>query len=333
MTGPASDGPEGSPVPGGFAARSRVRYATERARLGRAVDRLRDTSSFIDSLVRAWEYDSEIGGGLMAGALAFRLFMFMVPFTVFSFAVLATLGDLLNRAPRDMAEKAGIGGILADGIVNVNTMSSTSRYVLIAITGYAMILASRTVIRTIVDAYCLIWRMPRLRMKRTRAGLILIAFVMIYGYLATLLGRLRSVAPAPGFALTVAAIAVPLLAWLWASAVLPHGGAPAWALIPGTVTFAIGVEAIHLFTVYWVSNEVTAKSETYGVIGISLTVLLWAYIVGRLVTGTAVVNAVLWRRFEETHPEELEAAGVGAASDSRTRLALAWIRSAAGLFR
>lgn len=331
MTSDPVDDPTPRP---GFTARSRARFDAERVRLGHTVDRLRDTSSFVDSLVRAWEYDSEIGGGLMAGALAFRLFMFMVPFTVFSFALLATIGDLLHRAPREMADKAGIGGILADGIVNVNTMSSTSRYLLLAITGYAMVFASRTVIRTIVDAYCLIWRMPRLRMKRTRAGLILIGFVMIYGYLATALGRLRSVAPAPGLALTVGAIAVPLLAWLWASAVLPHGDAPAWALIPGTVTFAIGVEAIHLFTVYWVAHEVTAKSETYGVIGISLTVLLWAYIVGRLVTGTAVVNAVLWRRFEETHPEELEALhAAGATSESRTRLALAWVRSAAGLFR
>jgi len=167
------------PARPGLTARSRARYVAERERAGRTVDRLRGTSSLVDSLVRAWEYDSEIGGGLMAGALAFRLFMFMVPFTVFSFAALAEIGDLLNREPRQMAHAAGIGSVLSDGIVNVTTMSSTSRLLLLGITGYAMVVASRTVIRTIIDAYCLIWRVPRLRTKRTRAGLLLITFVTV----------------------------------------------------------------------------------------------------------------------------------------------------------
>ena len=242
--------------------------------------------------------------------------------------------DLFGLPPRDLADRAGIGGVLADGVVNVNTLSGSSRLVIILISGYATVLASRSVIRTIIDAYCLIWRMPRLRTKRTRPGLVLIGFTLIYGALSTGIGRVRAIAPAPGLALTVAAIAVPLLAWLWASATLPHDGAPVWALIPGAVTFAIGVEAIHLFTVYWIAREVTSKSQTYGVIGISLTVLFWAYIVGRLVTGTAVVNAVLWRRFEETHPDEIEDAHrSGATAESRTRLGLVWLLSAAGLFR
>ena len=65
-----------------------------------------------------------------------------------------------------------------------------------------------------------------------------------------------------------------------------------------------------------------------------LGVLLWAYVVGRLLTGTAVVNATLWRRFVEHHPEAVEAAQRQYA-DARSRAALgsAWLRSAAGLFR
>jgi len=326
----------GEPVPGrvGPSERIRARWQAERRRLNRTVGRLRSSSTLVDALARTWEYDAEVGGGLMAGALAFRLFMFMVPFTVCSFTIVASLADLFGLAARDLSQRIGIGGILADGVVNVNSLSLTSRLVLLAITAYATVIAARTVIRTIVDAYCLIWRMPRLRVRRTRAGLVFIGFVAVYGVLTTGLARLRAVAPAPGLALTVLAIAVPLVAWLWASAVLPRGDAPAWALIPGAVTFAVGVELIHVFTVFWIAREVASKSETYGVIGISLTVLLWAYICGRLVTGTAVVNAVLWRRFVQDHPQELDAArGRDASAQSRTRLAAVWLRSAAGLFR
>ena len=330
MTDPTSEGDRGP----GRVERTRVRALAARRDAAERVTALRSTSSLIDSLVRAWEYDSEIGGGLMAGALAFRLFLYMVPFTACSFALLSLLSTLTGSNPHHLSDAVGIGGVLAKGVGNTGSISSTSRWVLLVVSGYATVLGARTVVRTLVDAYCLVWRIPRLRVKRTRAAMVLIGFTAVYALLASLLGRLRAVAPAPGVALTIAALAVPLLAWWWASAHLPHADAPAWALLPGAVVFAVGVEAIHIFTIVYISRSVASKSETYGVIGVSLGVLLWAYVVGRLLTGTAVVNATLWRRFVEHHPEAVEAVRRQHA-DARSRAALgsAWLRSAAGLFR
>ena len=42
---------------------------------------------------------------------------------------------------------------------------------------------------------------------------------------------------------------VPLVSWWWASVQLPHADAPAWALLPGAVVFALGMQAMHLFTI------------------------------------------------------------------------------------
>jgi uncharacterized BrkB/YihY/UPF0761 family membrane protein len=38
------------------------------------------------------------------------------------------------------------------------------------------------------------------------------------------------------------------------------------------------------------------KSETYGAIGTALTVLLWAYVFGRIMTASAMLNAAGWKK-------------------------------------
>ena len=37
-------------------------------------------------------------------------------------------------------------------------------------------------------------------------------------------------------------------------------------------------------------------SELYGALGAAASVLLWLYLIGRLVVGSAVLNATLWER-------------------------------------
>jgi len=51
--------------------------------------------------------------------------------------------------------------------------------------------------------------------------------------------------------------------------------------------------------VYWIARYVESKTETYGAIGFAIALLLWAYLIGRLITTSAVVNESLWTRNQE----------------------------------
>ena len=97
---------------------------------------------------------------------------------------------------------------------------------------------------------------------------------------------------------TLAMTLIPAGLWLLASLrFLPHPAGAGWHdLLPGALFVGLGVEALHVFTVVWVSRSFESKSETYGAIGGSLALLLWAYVVGRVLAGSAVLNAVVWRR-------------------------------------
>lgn len=331
------DAPDSADADGVAPGAPPSRRARLRARQDHYANRfadLRRRSGLTDALARAWELDTEVGGGIMAGALAFRLFLFMVPFSFLGFLLVGSSASLAASSPTEMAQRAGIGGLLAKGVVNADSISHTNQFFLIVIAGYAMITAARSVVGTIIDAYALIWRMPRVKMKRMKPALLFIAFVALVSMLSSYLGKLRAAAPAPGLTLTLAWLLLPVVAGWWAAAKLPHGDAPVWALFPGAVLFGVGIQAMHLFTVYYVSRSVASKSETYGVIGVALAVLLWAYVSGRFITAIAVVNAALWRRFCQVHPEDVEqATAIGAEHGSRLRSWWDWVRSAAGLLR
>src|SRR6476646_6237174 len=78
---------------------------------------------------------------------------------------------------------------------------------------------------------------------------------------------------------------------------MPRAPDMPWAaLLPGAVVFGVGLEVLHLVTVYWIANQIEHKTDTYGAIGFALALLLWAYLLGRLITSAAVVNATLWTR-------------------------------------
>jgi uncharacterized BrkB/YihY/UPF0761 family membrane protein len=65
------------------------------------------------------------------------------------------------------------------------------------------------------------------------------------------------------------------------------------------VFFGIGMEILHVLTVYWIAHEVESKTDTYGAIGFALALLLWAYLMGRFITSSAVINESLWTNYQE----------------------------------
>ena len=324
----------GEPSRTGRLASGKARLESERTKYIARFEEVRSRSGLLDALARAWEHDSQVGGGLLGGALAFRLFLFMVPYVLVVFTILGAASRVASSSPTEMAHTAGISGVLAKGIFTTSSLTDTHRFVLLALGGWATLSAARAVVTTLIEAHRLAWHDPPVKTKKWGPALVFIGFVTVIALASSYIGKLRAAAPAPGFALTLAWIAIPVVAWWWASSRLPHGKAPVWALFPGAVLFGIGLQAMHMFTVLWMGRQVSHKSETYGALGVALTVLAWCYLVGRLVSGAAVLDAALWRRFEDKHPDQIEAAATGQVGDlSRIRLLLAWITSAAGLLR
>ena len=92
-------------------------------------------------------------------------------------------------------------------------------------------------------------------------------------------------------------VVVPAGVWLWVTdRIFPSAPGTTWRdLWPGALLFGIGIQMLHVATVVWIARSLESKSETYGALGAALTILLWAYLLGRLVTASASLSTVLWQ--------------------------------------
>jgi uncharacterized BrkB/YihY/UPF0761 family membrane protein len=264
--------------------------------LRNAVPEIRTRSRAVDTTMAAVERDADIGGPLVAGAIAFRLFVWMLPLILVLVEAFGFAADAASQSPGRLAQSSGISGIAAQSIVSASNTSKKGRLLLLAIALWALLVTSRSLVRVLRRAHEIAWGVPRTRMTkswRAVAFLLLLAIIMVGT--TTLASRLRAASPGPGFGAGLVAGVFYGGAWLIASLFLPHRGG--WqGLIPGAVLVGLATEALHLFTVYFLSTKVSHSSQLYGGLGAAAALLTWLYVLGRVLVGSAVLNATLSTR-------------------------------------
>jgi uncharacterized BrkB/YihY/UPF0761 family membrane protein len=273
----------------------------EQARLQRELQDRRQRSGMVDAGFLVQELDARVGGGILAGALAFRIFLFMVPVVYVIFTALGVSSRAVGHDPAQLARDAGITGILAGTVVKVADQSTWTLVTLILGAVVTMFITAGSLLKALYVVHWLIWRVPRVKPTGLAPRLALIGLTFAAVALGVAVNDVRTSAGAAGAVLTVLLItALSFAGWWWVSWKLPHAPAPARALIPGALLMAVGADVLHVLTTYWIGNLVARKTSTYGAVGIALAVLLWVYVLGRIMVGSAGLNAALWYRRDKS---------------------------------
>jgi uncharacterized BrkB/YihY/UPF0761 family membrane protein len=268
----------------------------------------RPNSRVIDTVFRAFERDVATGGGVLSAAVAFRIFLFLVPFVFFLVVAFGYTSEATNGSATGLSRSMGIGGLIAKSVKGAADLSGGQRLTALFVSAFALFLGSRAAVKVLRITHGLIWRVPIPKLRSpTRAAGIFTGFIVIALLTSALVGWLRSQSLLLGIFGVVVWLAVPFGLWLLVSLYLPRADCPWWALLPGAAVCAIGAELLHVATIYWFSYEIQKKSDTYGAIGVSLALLLWAYLLGRIITASAAVNAAFWYRSEERLGHEVPA--------------------------
>jgi len=281
--------------------RLKLEQARALGRLQRAREQLeekRPNSRVIDTALGAFERDVAAGGGVLAGAVAFRVFLFMIPY-VFLLVVIFGLGASAgSEDPGSLARDAGIGGLAAKAFAGIGDLSTGQRILSFFAASFALLLATRSLLKVLRIVHALVWHTsPGKPKSATRAAGALVLLVTVALGISALIGTVRNVSFLAGLLATLLFVAIPMVAWVFVSWHMPRDPDMPWtALLPGAVVFGIGLEVLHLVTVYWIATQIEHKTDTYGAIGFALALLLWAYLLGRLITSAAVVNETLWVR-------------------------------------
>ena len=290
-------GPSGAVRADGAIARSKAAAVAMTDRARSSAERVRDEVPAANAGYEAFLEDFDIGGPLIAGAVAFRLFLWLLPYTlvgVVGFGLLATAG---KQSTDSLARTAGIRGIAAKSIAQATSASTRGRWLVLAIGVFALISTTGALVKALWRSHELAWHVPRSKMpaKPKAVGACL---GLATACLAASAGisRLREANESIAFGALVLAFVLWGGIWLVASLVLPHGDAPWTALIPGAILVAVAAELLQLVTVYYVAGKVGSSSAVYGGLGAAAALLTWFYLVSRAMVGSAVLNSTLWKR-------------------------------------
>ena len=97
----------------------RLARVLERARILRAlVEAARAQHASIDLGLDVVERDSAIGGGLLAGALAYRLFVFLLPTSLLLVSGLGLYAETVDKSSTKVVEEAGLHGLIASEVAS-----------------------------------------------------------------------------------------------------------------------------------------------------------------------------------------------------------------------
>jgi uncharacterized BrkB/YihY/UPF0761 family membrane protein len=287
--------PDPDAMPSGRIRRARVRAGVLRAQVNERARRLEREVPAAEAAHKAYNHDREVGGEIMAGAIAFRAFLYLLPLVVVYVIVLGFIADVSST--EQVTKVLGVGGIAADSVTASVRVSSGSRFIALGIALFALYFTAIALARALRIAHALAWEDTVAPMKRTwRAALIVVGASIGLSTALEVVSLLHDrsiVAAVAGWCLV---LVVYVTMWLGLSLLLPHRDAPWTSLVPGALFVGIGLQALHVITVVYLSRKLSSASKLYGPMGSAVAILLWAYLLGRLTVASAVLNATLRRR-------------------------------------
>lgn len=288
----------------GRIAATRAGVTKAQARAQAAYERLeasRQTNHMVDAGFHFYERDLGAGGGVLAGALAFRLFLFAVPYVFVVITIFGSAADLQNESGQDAARSAGLTGLIGKSVADAQRQTTSTKIFSILVGLFALYLGARAVVKTLRAVHALAWKVPLARLRNSsRAAALLVAVIAGASLVSTGISKARSERPLFGFIAGLASIVIWGGAWLWISWLLPHArNIPITALLPGALLFGVVIWSMHLLTVFYFARKVSHASDTYGAIGSAIGILLALYLIGRAMSASATLNATLWERKQQ----------------------------------
>ena len=272
------------------------RIRRDARRLAERAERERARRPPVAAVFDMAERDAEVGGGIIAGALAYRLFIWLLPLALVAVAGLGIAADASSETPEEAAASLGFEGLVSSSIANA--ADSPNRWYALLIGIPVLLWTTRSLLRALIGAHRLVWTDERARAPKPKlaASLRLLVLLLSFGVVSGAASAVRAWSTGPGVLATLFAFAGYAGLWLLVSLQLPHRSAGWVELVPGALVFGVGAEVLNVVAAYVITPWALAKQGTYGALGIAAALLFGLFLISRLIVGAADVNATLWER-------------------------------------
>ncbi|HSS81654.1 MAG TPA: YhjD/YihY/BrkB family envelope integrity protein [Gaiellaceae bacterium] len=265
----------------------------ERGRTAKArVEAARPRHATVDFGLTLFERDASIGGGLLAGALAYRLFVLLLPTALLFVSGLGLYAGAADKSTSAAAKEAGLHGLIASQVASAS--SDGARWLIFIVMVPAVLYATATLYRALAIVHGIVWQGSGRGARATPRGIGLLfgAFLLVIAA-AQIVGWIRRHDQLGGLTALLVYLVLGGGAWLLVSLQLPHRDARWQALLPGAALVGVGLLFVNVFNIYVTTRLVENRADTYGALGIATALLLSLVIVGRLMVVSAELNALL----------------------------------------
>jgi uncharacterized BrkB/YihY/UPF0761 family membrane protein len=275
--------------------RSRERLVAEQARVGELIDKYHDRP-LLDVGLRIYQRDREAAGSVVGSALAFRLFLFFVPLTLFLVGLLGFAARWFD--PDEINDAAGLGGTVAAQINTAMSEPTSTRWVATLAGLAGTVWAGRSLSKVMVSASCLAWRLPVTTKASVRVIGSVVGLVVGIALVATVVNHIRRDVGLGAASLSFLAIAAIYgVAWMAVSLLLPRATRDPGALLPGAAFLGVVLAGMQAIAQLYIPDKLGRASALYGALATTIVTLGWFFFLGRAMVFGMALDAAVFERF------------------------------------
>jgi uncharacterized BrkB/YihY/UPF0761 family membrane protein len=268
---------------------------TKRTLLERA-DKEREEHESVRTLFHLFEEDKGRGGGLLAGGLAYRMFIWLLPAALVASSLFRLFTEIGGKSPSATARDLGMGAAVA---ASVNQAAAAGRAApLLLVAGLVIMLwAARGVLKALHLVSAIAWRMSSVPLQSPiRATLATAAILSLFPVYGIVIGPLyRGSLGGDVLATLLATTGIVAIA-TWATGTLTRPDGIRWFdLVPGAILFAVGFEGLRLATTVYFASKLERLDDLYGALGFAAVFMTYLYLVARLAVLGLMTNAAVRR--------------------------------------
>lgn len=247
---------------------------------------------------RVWGRDRAIAGGVLAAALAYRVFTWILPLALLLVAGLGLYSSSAGDSSEESLGEVGLTGVVAGSVAAAaDDVGLLAQIAIAAVAGVVFLQQSLMLLRTLRAVSSFAWGLPVQRMSRPAASTLtflalILAMVVVPSVLAIgsdLFGVLALLA------VPASLLAIPVWHLVVSAFLLPNAAGDWRDLVPGALLCGVGVTLLEIIAGLLLAPWLSGQEETYGVLGAAAGLLLGFFILGRLLVAAACLSAVLAR--------------------------------------
>jgi membrane protein len=277
---------------------SDTRVGRARARLLANAERATTWGPLAPVAEIAWQTarrDSAIGGNVLAAALAYRIFIWLLPLALVLVLGLGWLADSSS-----VLNESGLSGYVATSVeAATENVRGWARLTGLVVGVFVLLYETYVLLRAIRVVTAIAWGVPVRRARNpARDTVVFMAGVIGFAAAASWGSAIRRQLDFPldvmAWVASWGLVSVIFLGFAWW--LLPHAAAHWTEVAPGAALVGVAVILLGLFNWLILYPWLSEKEETYGVLGVAAGLLFGFFLIGRTIELAASLNAVLAER-------------------------------------